>query len=65
MLANTETYFSILSNPAHIGAEITWDIILDVFGVILFWPVIRWAVRRHDRIKHPKENNDRATTISS
>lgn len=50
-----ETYWTIVTNPAHIGAEITWDIILDGVGAIIFWPIIRWAVRRHDRMKHGRD----------
>lgn len=43
-----ETYLSIVTNPPHIGAELTWSIILDV---LLIQP-IRWAVARHDRTAH-------------
>lgn len=50
-----ETYWTIVSNPAHIGAEITWDIILDVVGAIIFWPLIRLGIRRHDRLKHGRD----------
>lgn len=47
----TETYWTILTNPAHIGAELTWSVILDL---LLIQPV-RWAVRRHDARNHPKQ----------
>ena len=50
ILADTETYWSVVTNPAHIGAEITWSIILDL---LLIQP-IRWAIRRHDRVAHPE-----------
>lgn len=43
-----ETYWSIVTNPGHIGAELTWSIILDV---LLIQPV-RWLVGRHDRKAH-------------
>lgn len=44
-----ETYWMVVTNPAHIGAELTWSVILDL---LLIQPV-RVLVRRHDRKRHP------------
>ena len=43
-----ETYFEVLSSPAHMLAELTVEI---VTGVILY-PLGRRLLRRHDRNIH-------------
>lgn len=48
ILADSETYWTVLTNPAHIGAELTWSVILDV----ALLPFIRMGVRWHDRRHH-------------
>lgn len=47
-----ETYWSIVTNPPHIFAELTWSIILDI---ILIQPV-RLLIRRHDRTVHATDH---------
>ena len=47
-----ETYTELVTNLPHIGAEITWDIILEVIQIIVLIPIIRWAVQQHDHNKH-------------
>lgn len=45
---SAESYWSVVSNPAHIGAELTWSVILD----LILLPFVKLAIRRHDRKRH-------------
>jgi hypothetical protein len=46
-----ETYWSVLTSPAHLMAELTVTAVTDG----LLYPIVRLAVRRHDRIHHKGE----------
>jgi hypothetical protein len=46
-----ETYMDLVTNTPHWLFELTTD---AVFGLGLY-PIIRWAVRHHDRKKHGHE----------
>lgn len=39
-------YFEIVSDPAHMAAEITFMLILDVVFLGLMWPLMKMAVKR-------------------
>lgn len=48
VIADTETYWSVLSSPAHLLAELTVTAVTDG----LLYPLVRLAVKRHDRKVH-------------
>lgn len=43
-------YLHILTNPGHLAAELTFMVLID----LMFLPVVRWMIRRHDRKVHGK-----------
>lgn len=49
MIADVETYWSVLTSPAHLLAELTVTAVTDG----LLYPIIRIAIKRHDRKAHP------------
>jgi heme/copper-type cytochrome/quinol oxidase subunit 3 len=51
MIADVETFRSVLLSPPHILAEVTFTLVTD--GVL--YPFARYALKRHDR-KHHKES---------
>lgn len=48
ILADQETYWSVLTSPPHLLAELTITLVTDG----LLYPVVRWAIKRHDRSHH-------------
>ncbi len=45
-------YLHIVSDPAHILAELTYIALFDIVIGAMLWPLIKRAVRRHDRDEH-------------
>lgn len=45
-------YKHLVTDPAHLGLELTLIIIIDVLIGMLAWPLIKKAVRRHDTRVH-------------
>lgn len=45
-------YRELVTDPAHLGLELTLIIIIDVLIGMIAWPFIKKAVRRHDRKVH-------------
>lgn len=43
-----ETYWSVLHSPAHLLAELTVTAVTDG----LLYPLVRLAIKRHDRKEH-------------
>lgn len=48
-------YVELVTDPAHLMLEATLVLVIDVLLGALLWPVIRRAVRRHDREVHGHE----------
>jgi hypothetical protein len=50
--ADAQTYWNLVSNPAGIGAELTWNaiILLVAFGVVVLWR--RHQVRKAREAEH-------------
>lgn len=52
-IAEAETYWHVLTSPAHLLAELT----IELFTGLLLYPVgrlvIRKAIKRHDEVHHP------------
>ena len=47
-----DEYLHIVSDPAHMAAEITFMLLVDVLLLGLVWPFIKRAIRKHDRENH-------------
>jgi len=47
-----QDYLHTTFDLAHIGAELTFTLCFDVLVGALLWPLVKRAVRRHDRIEH-------------
>lgn len=45
-------YREIMTDPAHLMAEVSLMLIVDVLFMGVMWPFIRRMVRRHDREIH-------------
>lgn len=48
LVSNGESYWAVLTSPAHLLAELTVTAVTDG----LLYPLVRLAVRRHDRKEH-------------
>lgn len=48
MIADVDTYTSVLTSRAHLFAELT----IELGTSFVIYPFLRWAVRRHDRKEH-------------
>lgn len=55
MTVAAETYTQLMSDPAHLGFEMTLTIIQDVLIGLVLWPLIKRVIRRHDRKTHKIE----------
>lgn len=53
-MIGTETFWTLLHDSAHWEFEIFLMLIFDGLVGALAWPLIKRAVRRHDRKKHPR-----------
>ena len=56
-----ETYFQLMSDPAHLGAEATVTLIENIIGWTLIWLGVKdWFIKRiiqkHDEEYHNKEH---------
>ncbi len=47
-------YLHIVTDPAHLAAEITFILFTDVLIGLVLWPLAKRAVRRHDTEHHPQ-----------
>jgi hypothetical protein len=46
-------YTEVMTDPAHFAAEITMMLIVDVLFLGLIWPLLRRAIDRRVRARHP------------
>ena len=47
-----QSYLDLVTDPAHLMLEATLIILIDVILVGLCWPLIKRAIKRHDREVH-------------
>lgn len=45
-------FMHLLSDPAHMAFEVVSTLLIEGVGATLAWPLIKRAVRRHDRREH-------------
>lgn len=45
-------YLHVITDPAHVLAELTFIVVFDVIIGALLWPFVKRAVRNHDRRWH-------------
>ena len=45
-------YREIVTDPAHVAAELTFVLLFDGLLAGLLWPLAKRAVRRHDERSH-------------
>ena len=49
-----EEYLHIMSDPAHMAAEVTFMILIDVILLGMALPLFKRAIRKHDKEVHGK-----------
>lgn len=47
-------YVEIMSDPAHLAAEISMMLLVDVLFLGLIWPIVRRFVDRRIHVEHQK-----------
>ena len=52
-----DEYLELLHDPAHLMLELTMILVFDVVIGAVLWPLIKRAVRRHDKEHHPEERS--------
>lgn len=60
-----EGYFELLQSGPHWLFEITLMLIFDVLIGLILWPLIKKAVRRHDREVHHTNSEEYIKTLEA
>lgn len=58
MILAAETYWELMSDPAHWLFELTLIVIFDIIIGAIAWPFVKNWIKKHDEKKHAHKHCD-------